>query len=95
MRMVRKSLNLLVDEDLVNKARKHGLVISRFLENQLRGYFDFIEGRHNNFSQSDNMDDINVRSDNKTMGPPEFESGSLAPKAKRIDQATLRALIFL
>ena len=26
------------------------------------------------------------------MGPPEFESESLAPKAKRIDQATPRAL---
>ncbi len=29
------------------------------------------------------------------MGPSEFESESLAPKAKRIDQATLRAQYFL
>ena len=27
------------------------------------------------------------------MGPPEFESESLAPKAKRIGQATLRAQV--
>jgi len=29
------------------------------------------------------------------MGPPEFESESLAPKAKRIGQATLRARVLV
>ena len=43
MRMAKKPLNLLVDEDLVKKARDHGLVISRFLENKLQEYFSFIE----------------------------------------------------
>ena len=43
MRMTRKSLNLLVDEDLIKKARNHGLVISRFLENKLVEYFSFID----------------------------------------------------
>lgn len=43
MRMVKKPLNLLVDEDLVKKARDHGLVISRFLENKLQEYFSFID----------------------------------------------------
>ena len=43
MRMVRKPLNLLVDEELVKKARDHGLVISKFLENKLIEYFSFID----------------------------------------------------
>ncbi len=43
MRMAKKPLNLLVDEDLVKKARDHGLVISRFLENKLQEYFSFID----------------------------------------------------
>jgi post-segregation antitoxin (ccd killing protein) len=41
MRMARRPLNLLVDEDLVKKARYHGLVISKFLENQIHGYLNF------------------------------------------------------
>ena len=48
--MTKKPLNLLVDEDLVKKARDHGLVLSRFLENQLRGYFDLIEGKSINYN---------------------------------------------
>jgi hypothetical protein len=43
MRMAKKPLNLLVDEELVQKARDHGLVISKFLENKLQEYFSFIE----------------------------------------------------
>ena len=65
------------------------------LENQLRGYFDFIEGRHNNYSKSCTIKNEYSDSNNEKVGPPEFESGSLAPKAKRIDQATLRARYFL
>ena len=84
MRMVRKPLNLLVDEDLVKKARNHGLVISKFLENQLRGYFDFIEGRHNNFSQSTNKNDVVVKADNDKMGLLRFELKSIAPEATRM-----------
>ena len=57
--MAKKPLNLLVDEELVKKAREHGLVISRFLENQLRGYFNFIEGHHTNFSPSSDITDSN------------------------------------
>ena len=41
--MAKRPLNLLVDEDLVKKARNHGLVISRFLENKLQEYFSFID----------------------------------------------------
>ena len=43
MRMVRKALNLLVDEELVKKARDHGLIISKFLENKLQEYFNFFD----------------------------------------------------
>ena len=47
--MNKKPLNLLVDEDLVKKARNHGLNLSKFFENQLRGYFNFIEGNHQQY----------------------------------------------
>ena len=43
MRMTRKALNLLVDEELVKKAREQGLIISKFLENKLQEYFTFID----------------------------------------------------
>ncbi|MDG6219613.1 MAG: type II toxin-antitoxin system CcdA family antitoxin, partial [Candidatus Thermoplasmatota archaeon] len=52
--MKKKPLNLLVDEELVRKARDHGLNLSRFFENQLRGYFNFIEGNHQNYYHSAN-----------------------------------------
>jgi hypothetical protein len=89
--MAKKPLNLLVDEDLVKKARNHGLVISKFLENQLRGYFNFIEGKHTNYSQTYNSDNKSNNTKNYKVGLSEFESESLAPKAKRIDQATPQA----
>ena len=50
--MKKKPLNLLVDEELVKKARDHGLNLSRFFENQLKGYFDYIGGRHQSFYHS-------------------------------------------
>ena len=43
MRMSKKPLNLLIEADLVEKARQQGIVISRFLENKLKEYFSFIE----------------------------------------------------
>ena len=52
--MAKKPLNLLVDEDLVKKAREHGLVISRFLENKLQEYFNFIDAVSNPKKQSKN-----------------------------------------
>ena len=36
-------LNLSVNKDLVDEARNHGLIISKFLENKLQEYFTFIE----------------------------------------------------
>ena len=51
MRMAKKPLNLLVDEDLVKKAREHGLVISRFLENKLQEYFTFIDSVSKTYSK--------------------------------------------
>ncbi len=43
MRMKRKSLNLLIEADLIQRAREHGLIISKFLENKLSEYFQFID----------------------------------------------------
>ena len=57
MRMNRKALNLLVDEDLVKKARTHGLNLSKFFENQLRGYFNFIEEKANNYNPNTKASD--------------------------------------
>ena len=47
MRMKRKSLNLLIDAGLIQKARDHGLILSRFLENKLSEHFSFIEHLNN------------------------------------------------
>jgi post-segregation antitoxin (ccd killing protein) len=41
--MAKKPLNLLIEADLIQKARDHGLVLSRFLENKLQEYFSFID----------------------------------------------------
>ena len=41
--MKKKHLTLLVEADLIQKARDHGLIISRFLENKLQEYFTFID----------------------------------------------------
>jgi|GEM_PF-2942296 hypothetical protein len=81
MRMQRKSLNLLIDAGLLQKARDNGLVISKFLELKLQEYFSFIE------MVSTPQGPFNK----EIVGLSEFESESLAPKAKRMDQATLQA----
>ena len=43
IRMVKKHLNLLIEADLIQKAKDNGLVISKFLENKLQEYFTFID----------------------------------------------------
>ena len=43
VRMAKKHLTLLVEAGLIQKARDHGLIISRFLENKLQEYFSFID----------------------------------------------------
>ena len=50
MRMNKRSLNLYIDADLIKMAKDHGLVISKFLENQLKSYFEFIEQRRQQYS---------------------------------------------
>ena len=50
MRMKKKALNLYVDSYLIEKTKDHGLVISKFLDNQLRSYFEFIEQRQKQFT---------------------------------------------
>ena len=44
-------LNLYVNKDIVDKAKEYGFNLSKFLENQLQGYFNFIEEKHSNYSQ--------------------------------------------
>ena len=53
-------LDLLVDEELVKKAKDHGLNISRFFENQLHGYFIFIDKKQNIYTpyNSDQLTEI-------------------------------------
>ncbi len=41
--MSKKPLNLLIEADLIQKARQQGIVISKFLENKLQEYFSFID----------------------------------------------------
>jgi hypothetical protein len=41
--MAKKHLNLFIETDLIEKAKTHGLVISKFLENKLQEYFSFID----------------------------------------------------
>ena len=82
MRMNRKALNLFVDEDLVKKARNHGLNLSKFLENQLRGYFKFIEDKANDYNPylTDSNPNINKQSSNtndKTYSTQNRKSNSL------------------
>ena len=61
--MVKKPLNLYLEESLIIKAKNNALNISKFLENQLIAYFNFLEGKHNNFNNinTQNDDDIDYR----------------------------------
>lgn len=68
MRMVRKALNLLVDEDLVNKAREHGLNLSKFFENQLRGYFNLLDGRQQFYYNSNDSNNNESSQGNDKTG---------------------------
>jgi len=72
--MNKKHLNLLIDADLLQKARDNGLVISKFLEIKLQEYFTFIDAvsRPQGLYQ------------NQSVGPLRFELKSLAPQARRI-----------
>ena len=74
MRMSKKALNLLIEADLIQRAREQGIVISKFLENKLQEYFQFIDmvSKPQGFSQ------------NQSVGPLRFELKSLAPQARRI-----------
>ena len=57
MYIVKKPLNLLVDEEVLTKARGHGLVISTRLENKLKEYFQFRDrvGKLQDHSQKDSV----------------------------------------
>ena len=82
--MVRKSLNLLVDEQLVNKARNHGLNLSRFFENQLQGYFNFIEGKHQNYYNPTD-EELNIKNNNS---PERIRTAGAGSKGQRVNRYT-------
>ena len=67
---LKKPLNLLVDEELVKKARDHGLNLSGFFENQLRGYFRFIDEKQNIYTPYISDQYIEIKDDtyNKQNG---------------------------
>ena len=89
MRMVRKPLNLLVDEDLVKRARNHGLNLSKFFENQLRGYFNFIEREHNNYNHFNTQNTDSQDKENRSMDLSGFE-----PEASSMPRRRSSSLIY-
>jgi len=46
--MAKKHFNLLVDKDLIKKAKENGIVLSRFFENSLQEYMSIINSKSNN-----------------------------------------------
>ena len=76
--MTKHHLNLLIDAGLLQRARDNGLVISKFLEVKLQEYFSFLNA-------------VGSHPQKEGVGLSRFELESLAPKAKRMDQATLQA----
>ncbi len=90
-----------LNENVVKKAKSMGINISAAAE---RGIINHIKELENIGSENNNSNNCNHSSDgqdsaknhyeDRLVGPPRFELESLAPKAKRIDQATLRAQHF-
>ena len=74
MRINRRPINLLIQADLIQKARDHGLIISKFLENKLQEYFQFINV----------VSKPQVYPQNNSVGLLRFERKSMAPEATRI-----------
>jgi hypothetical protein len=48
MRMNKKPLNLFVDAELVNQAKKHGINLSSFFELKLLEHLDYYYGKRSN-----------------------------------------------
>ena len=87
--MKQKPLNLLVDEDLVKKARNHGLNLSKFFENQLRGYFNFIEEGYNNYIHFNTQNTSSQDEENRSMDLSGFE-----PEASSMPRRRSSELIY-
>ena len=82
MREEKVPLNLLIDEELIKKARDHGLVISKFLENKLVEYFSFIDAvsktssPYNTYNQYHKSVDEKPNNDNLDSKPHNSTSGA-------------------
>ena len=89
--MAKIRTTITINKDLLKKAKEHSISISSFLDIKLREYLALIEGKQTNYPQFNKQSNEN-KHHHDVMGPPRFELESLAPKARRIDQATPRAL---
>ena len=75
-------LNLYVNEELVNKAKDYGLVISKFLENKLIEYFSFIDSvsktssPYSTYNQHRKFIDEKPNNDNPYSKPHNSNSGA-------------------
>ena len=96
MNKVKSTINL--NADVVKRAKELGVNVSTVAEMGIINYIKEIEniGRENSKTHSyRNTNDDGQSSTrnlkNKSMGLPRFELEFLAPKAKRMDQATPQA----
>ena len=64
-------MNLLTSEELVKRAKNHGLNFSAFLEIELQDHLTLIEGKsinHNHYSQQNNSLEIKYKDDKRAYG---------------------------
>ena len=77
------NISALAEEKLIERIKE-----IESLEQSFRSKLNNLQGKSDNQNTNN---EIKSNSQLNSMGPPRFELESLAPKAKRIDQATLRA----
>jgi post-segregation antitoxin (ccd killing protein) len=89
---------LTLDDEVVNRAKELGINLSAAAERGIIEYIKEIEAirsKRRKYSRNNSYSDKQFTrlqsKNNKGVGLSEFESESLAPKAKRMDQATLQA----
>ena len=64
-------MNLLTSEELVKRAKNHGMNLSAFLEIELKENLTLIEGKsinHNHYSQQNNNLEIKDKDDKRAYG---------------------------
>ncbi len=56
MRMNKKPLNLSINDNLIDRARKHGINLSAFLEIKLQEHLALIEGKQSFYHNASNAE---------------------------------------